>query len=432
MHTIDILEDRFPHGTPRGFPEGCRGPGCPALISCRDLHTRYAGDWNFKRLIDAGTPLEEIIARDKAERDGVRERDRAATRADRRTATPPARSTQPRTAKRKPSPTRHRSGPPPVAPKAQPAPATTLPATPESTPQRAHPGYSWLAEAETLTAELTDEQAADWRRALAEYRSELDVHVTDLAGWAEDHRRRRSALRSAAMMLEQTRIAQSTGITLNGAITAAADAARAEYDRALAAWEEHSVSPRPKPPGRPRRPRRSPVERTPAAPRELKPHGTNACRARGCDRPECVEAGRQYHRAWMAKRQGHDIEAKHHGTAYGYQLGCKDRANCPAEISCADASLNEERRRARQAGIPEQSPRVPAEPVRTHVRDLMASGMTILSIAADAQVSKTGIKILLYGRSGARKGELPSAIEQTKAEQIMQLKPHSGASSQTT
>lgn len=61
----------------------------------------------------------------------------------------------------------------------------------------------------------------------------------------------------------------------------------------------------------------------------------------------------------------------------------------------------------------------------------MASGMTILSIAADAQVSKTGIKILLYGRSGARKGELPAAIEQAKADRIMQLKPHRGASSRT-
>lgn len=133
----------------------------------------------------------------------------------------------------------------------------------------------------------------------------------------------------------------------------------------------------------------------------------------------------------MADRQRQHIEAEHHGTAYGYQLGCKDRASCPAEISCADASLNEERRRARAAGIPEQAPRVPAGPVRSHVRELMASGMTVLAIAAEAQVSKTGVKILLYGRSGSRKGELPSAIEQAKAERIMQLTPYSDTSSRS-
>lgn len=429
MRTIDIIEDRFPHGTPQGFANGCRGSGCPALISCRDIHTRYAGDWSFKRLIDAGTPLEEIIAREKAEQDSIRERDRAATRADRHAKAPATRTTRPRNTPRKPQQTREISTSHPATRPAKSSPATALSASP---PRKVNPGYSWLSDAENLTANLTDEQAANWRRALAEYRSALDAHVAELADWADDHRRCRTALRGAAMMLEQTQIALRTGITLNGAIPVAADAARVEYDRALAAWEEHSATPRPKPPGRPRRPRDSTVKRKPAsAPRQLQPHGTNACRARGCERPECIEAGRQYHRAWMANRQGRNIETKHHGTAYGYQLGCKDRASCPAEISCADASLNEERRRARQAGIPEQPPRVPAEPVRAHVRDLMASGMTILSIADAAQVSKTGIKILLYGRSGARKGELPSAVEQPKAERIMQLDPLHGTSSRT-
>lgn len=431
MHTIDIIGDQFPHGTPRGFTEGCRGAACPALISCRDIHTRYAGDWSFKRLIDAGTPLEEIIARERAERDGVRERDRAATHADRHAEARTTRTTRARAAQRKPSSTRGRGAPHAATLPARTAPALSPPVAPESAAPRVHPGYAWLSDAETLAAELTVEQAVDWRRALDEYRSALDAHVADLTGWAADRRRRRAALRSAKLLLEQTRIALSTGISLDGAISAAADAARAEYDCALAAWEEHAASAKPEPPARPRRPRHRLVKRTPAAPRELKPHGTNACRARGCDRPECIEAGRQYHRAWVAERQGQNIETKHHGTAYGYQLGCKDRSNCPAEISCADASLNEERRRARQAGIPEQAPRVPAEPVRERVRELMASGMTILSIAADAQVSKTGIKILLYGRSGARKGELPAAIEQAKADRIMQLKPHRGASSRT-
>mgnify|MGYP004279473825 FL=1 len=174
---------------------------------------------------------------------------------------------------------------------------------------------------------------------------------------------------------------------------------------------------------RPQTPRAPRVSR----PRQLQPHGTNACRARGCDRPECIEAGREYHRQWMANRKEQSIPAEHHGTAYGYQLGCKDRDQCPAEISCADASLTEERRRRREAGIAPQAPRVPADPVRRHVRQLMASGMTILEIADRAQASKTGVKVLLYGRSGARKGELPGEIEAAKAQRLLALQPTASA-----
>lgn len=53
----------------------------------------------------------------------------------------------------------------------------------------------------------------------------------------------------------------------------------------------------------------------------------------------------------------------------------------------------------------------------------MTSGWTVLGIAAAADVSKTGIKILLYGRSGARKGELPAAIEEEKARRLQALSP---------
>ena len=263
MHTIEIIGDQFPHGTPRGFTEGCRGAACPALISCRDIHTRYAGDWSFKRLIDAGTPIEEIIARENAERDGVRERDRAATRADRHAEARTTRTTRARAAQRKPSSTRGRGAPHAATLPTRAAPALSPPVAPESAAPRVHPGYAWLSDAETLAAELTVEQVADWRRALDEYRSALDAHVADLAGWAADRRQRRAALRSAKLMLEQTRIALSTGISLDGAISAAADAARAEYDCALAAWEEHAVSAKPEPPARPRRPRPGSARRRP-------------------------------------------------------------------------------------------------------------------------------------------------------------------------
>lgn len=54
MRTIDLLDDSFPHGTPRGYADGCRGAACPAVISCRDVHRRYSGDWGFRKLVDAG------------------------------------------------------------------------------------------------------------------------------------------------------------------------------------------------------------------------------------------------------------------------------------------------------------------------------------------------------------------------------------------
>lgn len=167
---------------------------------------------------------------------------------------------------------------------------------------------------------------------------------------------------------------------------------------------------------------------TPRAPREPKPrvvlgHGTNASYARGCRCDDSTAASREYHRQWMENRRhaADTIPAETHGTPYGYQLGCRGRHTCPAEISCTDASLAEERRRRREAGAPEAAPRVVAEPVRQHVRALMAAGMPVLTIADVAGVSKTGLKVLLYGRSGERKGEIPAQIEADKARRILKV-----------
>ncbi|MGC5225177.1 hypothetical protein ACPW96_21620 [Micromonospora sp. DT81.3] len=420
--TLDILDDSFPHGTPGGFAAGCRGAACPALITCRELHKRYSGDWTFKRLVDAGVSLEEILSREAAERAGIRERDRSAARTVRHTEAP----AKPRTAARKPRaaqrqrPTQRRSSPAPKLVPTREEPRVAPSAS--TTPDRSHPGYGWL-DAERLRAhELED---AGWVEQLDGYETELDNHTRALAKWKADQLIRARELRRATAALAQARIAEGTGLSLNGAIAAAVASAQADHDRAQADVDSHRTN-KPAAPKKPRKPKpASPARlrkpRPVAAPRVVQPHGTNACRARGCDRPECKEAGRRYHREWVAKRQLQGIPSKHHGTPYGYSLGCKDRNACPAEISCADASRAEERRRAREAGIAEQAPRVPAEPVRQHVRALMASGWSVLAIAAAAEVSKTGLKVLLYGRSGARKGELPTAIEATKAERLMKL-----------
>jgi hypothetical protein len=426
--TVDILDDAFPHGTPKGFATGCRGAGCPALISCRDVHTRYSGDWAFKRLIDAGASLEEILARDTAAREGIRDRDRAAARAQRR-AEAAGTSTRTTRAPRRPSPPRAtvkrtpQSAPPApakVGPQSTPADTVVdVSPAPLTTPptDRSHPGYAWSAERRAQAA-----RSAEWMQRLDRYEQELDAFVRELEEWKSARSAHRHALRHAKTSLTQAQTAESTGLSLNGAIAAAVTSAQEAVDGALAALGKH-LSSQPSPPTKPRPPRPPRVSK----PRQVQPHGTNACRARGCDRPECIEAGRKYHREWVAARKKQEISSEHHGTAYGYSLGCTDRSKCPAEISCSDASLAEERRRRREAGIAEQAPRVPAEPVRQHVRDLMASGWTVLGIADAADVSKTGLKVLLYGRSGARKGELPAHIEAAKAERVLQLELHAPA-----
>lgn len=410
MSTLDLLDDSIPHGTPDGYRRGCRTIACPAVIPCRTVHTRYAGDYTFAKRLDSGMTLAEILELDAAAKAQARQRDRAAAVP---TAAPKPKPKSPRVRK----PAAPQKAPTPPAP-APPAPAPQRSAAPAA-PKRPHPGYSWLTRARTSLDSLDPAQREQRQRALDEYETALNDHIAELARWHETRAALRRNLTAATDALNAATTATRAGLSVGGAIERALHDATHRHQTAVDALAASSAN-RPTEPSKPRSPRRA----QPSKPRQLQPHGTNACRARGCERPECIEAGRVYHREWMEQRRMKQIPAEHHGTAYGYQLGCKDRETCPAETSCADASLAEERRRRREAGIPEQAPRVPAEPVRQHVRDLMGSGMGVLRIAEEANVSKTGVKILLYGRSGARKGELPREIEATKAQRLLALTPH--------
>jgi hypothetical protein len=73
-----LLTPDFPHGTKAGYDRGCKGGSCPAVIPCRDVRRRYLSDVDFRRLIDAGVSLEEIVSIDQAaaERDALVERNR--------------------------------------------------------------------------------------------------------------------------------------------------------------------------------------------------------------------------------------------------------------------------------------------------------------------------------------------------------------------
>lgn len=61
-----LLTPDFPHGTVEGFDRGCKGGACPAAIPCRDVRRRYLSDLDFRRLVDAGVPLDEIKSIDEA------------------------------------------------------------------------------------------------------------------------------------------------------------------------------------------------------------------------------------------------------------------------------------------------------------------------------------------------------------------------------
>lgn len=59
----EILHDQgFPHGTVDGFTLGCRGSRCPSPVACVDVQRLYAGDWAFRRQINAGMTPAEIVA----------------------------------------------------------------------------------------------------------------------------------------------------------------------------------------------------------------------------------------------------------------------------------------------------------------------------------------------------------------------------------
>lgn len=62
MNADVITNMDYPHGTLEGFKEGCNTAHCPSVVSCRTVHTRWAGDWAFRRQFDAGITPAEIVA----------------------------------------------------------------------------------------------------------------------------------------------------------------------------------------------------------------------------------------------------------------------------------------------------------------------------------------------------------------------------------
>jgi hypothetical protein len=82
MTAADMLEDTFPHGTVRGYDQGCRTNHCPAPITCTVFRTRYVSDWGFRKRVDAGWTAEEIADWDAREAAKAVEAERAAREAE--------------------------------------------------------------------------------------------------------------------------------------------------------------------------------------------------------------------------------------------------------------------------------------------------------------------------------------------------------------
>ena len=419
MNAADRLEDSFPHGTLDAYRDGCRSSQCPALISCRDVHRRYSGDFAFKKAIDAGATLNEILQGDQERRAAWRAGDREAARALRheesgaapQRAPAPVRKPSPQrpAAKvtRKPSPQRPAAKVTrkPVRPhKATPAPRSSAPASgPGGSVAGGEP--AWAPQLRQLHADKrTDPEIA---AALGSATSTAASRRRSLQLSANRVRRPKAAKAPRAPRVDMRgEISRLHGLRYTDAEIAAELGVSAPWVGTLR--RELKLQPH--------RRTRSKWDGV-----ELQPCGTNAAYVRGCHCDACEEAHRTYHREYVARRRSEGIPAENHGTAYGYQLGCHDRELCPASPTCSDASIAEERRRRREAGIPEQPPRVDAQPVREHVRALMSNGNSLKTIAAKADISLSGLGTLLYGRSGARKGELAVKIDATKATKLLAL-----------
>ena len=58
MGALDRLEDGYPHGTPDGHRQGCKGSHCPEAdagrLSCMQAYIRYQSDYGYRRRVDEG------------------------------------------------------------------------------------------------------------------------------------------------------------------------------------------------------------------------------------------------------------------------------------------------------------------------------------------------------------------------------------------
>lgn len=154
------------------------------------------------------------------------------------------------------------------------------------------------------------------------------------------------------------------------------------------------------------------------------------CPNKGTSQPTCNQAHLAYYRDYRARRRAGQGPEPKHGTPSGYAAGCHDRSRCPgsAGITCPEASLAAERKRRRRRGIPAAAALTSADPAREHIALLRGAGMTIDEIAARADIGRTAVRTLIYGRDdyiggrpGPRHREIPRRIQTAKSAKILAI-----------
>lgn len=64
MSSTDLFVDGYPHGTPQGYDDGCRGGACPTGVayglSCKIAKQKSSGDYQYQRLVKSGASIPSI------------------------------------------------------------------------------------------------------------------------------------------------------------------------------------------------------------------------------------------------------------------------------------------------------------------------------------------------------------------------------------
>lgn len=416
-HTLELAA--ITHGTVDGYRAGCHGSrnSCGAAISCAEAYTRYQGDWGFRKRINAGENPADIITAELAELEAVRARDKAATAAAKRAANTAHQQREQRVRARKTG----QQTPRPPRPALIPSKGTLIrddvarlhdeELTDVAIAAELHVSAHLVGQvrrdlglpriiktqqtpassARALRAEKVRELHAEGKtdRQIAEVigvtapaanqirrRLRLPVNREDRTRWAASVTsrvdRRPEITRLHGEGMTDAAIATELGISKNRVGELRRDLGLKANGTHHSKWDGV----------------------------ELSGHGTNASYARGCRCEPCTTARREYHRDYTKRRRAEGA-GEHHGTAYGYQLGCRARSECPADTTCTDAMLDAERARRRTAGIPAKN-LVDAAPARAHVQELRAAGMPTQHIANAASVPWATVKSLLFSRGAGR------------------------------
>jgi transcriptional regulator with XRE-family HTH domain len=120
------------------------------------------------------------------------------------------------------------------------------------------------------------------------------------------------------------------------------------------------------------------------------------------------------------RRDGnHEPPAHHHGTLGAYR---RDRCRCGP---CRAANRDAQRRRRRAIAYGQWQPFVDADPIRAHVTQLAAAGLSLRRIAELSGVSRGCIDALIRGKPA--RGRAPShRIRAATAARLLLLTPYSG------